>query len=83
MLIISCTLYNSILSTLLYGTVLLHSFTSCGTIYELDDNTGCTWSGTQELAYNTCSMINNNNGVTSGAGSTLFVFCHQDSRHTM
>ncbi len=39
------------------------SSTTCGTNYELEDNAGCTYSGTRKLACNTCSMIltiNNN-----------------------
>ncbi len=49
------------LKTLLYmgGT----SSTTCGTNYELEDNAGCTYSGTRELACNTCSMILTTNNI--------------------
>ncbi len=40
--------------------------TTCGTNYELEDNAECTYSGTQKIACNTCSMIltiNNNKKI--------------------
>ncbi len=59
----TCLISDYALKTLLYigGT----SSTTCGTNYELEDNAGCTRSGTREQAYNTCSMINNNNKLES------------------
>ncbi len=55
----TCLISDYALNTLLHigGT----SSTTCGTNCELEDNAGCTWSGTRELAYNTSSMKNNNN----------------------